>query len=195
MAITSSQLVERALHKIAPLAQHEEAARLRAALSVNVRSALEEFGKAVLRGPDWSSLQKEFALTAVAGRVDLSAANVSANGILFDPYKSQVFVGASDEPATYVERVETLKNGGLPADTYFYSKRGQSLILLNTADSQTSTLAGTVRVVSNFVPLITEVSDEQQKTVIDILSEITVTGMSKEHNKLDAVESAAVGRA
>lgn len=193
MPITSQQLVERAIHKLAPPgASVEQVGQLRGSLSVHVKSALEGLGKRIADGDDFHNLQKEFSLTAVAGRIDLSAA--PSNGILFHPYRAQVYVGSSDEPAIYVERPETLKSGGLNNDSFYYSHRGQILIFLNT-DGQTNSLAGTVKVVANFVPAITEVPAEHEKTLTDVLVEIAMSAASLEKTTLDAREGADEGRA
>lgn len=156
--------------------------------------ALSRLSKRIAASSDFHNAQKEFALTAVAGRVDLSLANTSANKILFDCHRSRVFVGNSDDPAVYVERMETLKNGSLPSDAFYFSQRGQSLIFLNT-DGSTATLAGAVKVVANFVWAIAEVPPEYEKELIDILVEIgSADPQSMAANATSAQEGIEVGR-
>ncbi len=131
--------------------------------------ALETLCKRIASSNDFHNGQKDFDLTAAAGRIDLGASG--ADTMLFDPFKARVFVGASDDPAVYIERMETLKNGGLPNDTYHFTHRGQKLTFLNI-DGQTNTLAGAVKVTANYIWAIGEVPREYYVELFETLAEL-----------------------
>ena len=160
-----------------------------------VPDALSRLSKRIAAGLDWYNAQEEFELVAAAGRVDLSPANDLADTILFNPHRSSVFVGNSDAPAMYVEQLETLKDGELPNDTYYFTHRGQQLIFLNL-DGATNTLAGPVKIVANFVWAIAEVPPEFEKELLDILAEISAPSPhAVAINAASAAEGVEVGRA
>lgn len=116
-----------------------------------IPTALELLGERVKDGPEYRRMQKDFAVTPVAGVIDLSV----LTGIVFDLRKSSVRVSATDVYLEPVDDLLTLQNGDLPLGMDYYAQDGRTLRVRNAAGSLTAYVTP-VKVRAGYKPSLTD---------------------------------------
>lgn len=118
-----------------------------------IPTALELLGERVKDGSEYRRMQKDFAVTPVAGFIDLSA----LTGIVFDFRKASIRVSATDVYLEAVDDILTLQNGDLPTGTTYYAQDGRALRVRDTNGSLTAYVTP-VKVRSNYKPSLADVA-------------------------------------
>lgn len=121
-------------------------------IRVLIPSALELLSDRVKEGKDYAKGQKDYAITPVAGVIDL----IAPAFILFDFNKASVRVSATNVFLEPIDDLWTLQNGDLPTDVSYYAEEGRTLRVRSVTTGLLTDYIAPVKVKSNYVFSLTD---------------------------------------
>lgn len=154
-------------------------------IRVMLPSALELLSDRVKEGKDYQKGQKDYAITPVAGVIDLSVPTF----MLFDFNKSTVRVSASNVYLEPLDDLWTLQNGDLPTDVSYYAEEGRTLRVRSVTTGLLTDYVAPVKVRTNYVFSLTDAT-RPLPDFFDGALVNTLVGMCMA-NPVESVEAAA----
>lgn len=158
--------------------------------------ALALYGVRVAAGPDWKALQKDFqgVVPAPAGQIALTDA-VNLPNILFKIGKSHIRVAATNSGLRPCDSYATLEKGKLPTGPTWYAIEGNYLFIRDAGGGM-GTYVTPVSILSNIIPLITEVPAADVGKFTQTLAEVCVQQLHPDVRKFssDVHEAIKAGR-
>lgn len=177
--MTSQELVEQAIRKMAIAPTPEERLSLQTAIHTQIPNALKTVSHRVAKDQGYEGLQKDFSVTPTAGVVDLTA----LAGIIFDIARSRVRITSSNLPIRAIDSMETLISGGLQIDQVLYAQDGTDLRFRDTAGAL-GTYATAVKIKANYILTLTDVPTQYEamlvETVVGLLGDLVSEKRARE---------------
>ena len=176
MALTTIDILERVRNRIAPDATERNLQKLDYLVETNISNALSRVGRLVAQSSEFRLLQKEFAVTPVAGVADVGAQD-SGNQILWDTVEKTGIIRetadtSNKRPFIRVPRRQSLYAANASNDAVHYFIEGTKKITLKDSAGALGSYVTPITLTASVIPTISTLPPQFEGLFIDVLTEL-----------------------
>lgn len=176
MALTTIDILERVRNRIAPDAPERALQKLDFVIETNVPGALSRLGRIVAQSSEFHLLQKNFAVTPVAGIADVGAVDTTGQ-ILWDTIERtgtlrETADTSNKRPFIRVPRYASLYSGQPATDAVHYFVLADKKIVLKDTAGALGTYTTAITVTANVIPTLSTVPIQFEDLFIDIITDM-----------------------
>lgn len=179
MALSTIDILERVRNRVAPDANERQIQRLDFVIETNIPGSLSRLGRLIAQSAEFRLLQKEFAITPVAGVADVGAVD-TGNQILWDTVERtgtlrETADTVNKRPFIRVPRRSSLYSANPTTDAVHYFIEGTKKITLKDTAGALGAYTTPITLTASVIPTLTTVPAQFENVLIDILTEMVGT--------------------
>lgn len=176
MPLTTIDILERVRNRIAPDANERILQKIDFTIETTIPGALARLGRIAAQSAEFRLLQKEFAVTPVAGVADVGAVD-TGNQILWDTVERTGTIRetadtSNKRPFIRVPRRQSLYATNPTSDAVHYFVEGTKKLTLKDASGILGSYVTAITLTASVIPTIATLPAQFENLLIDILTEM-----------------------
>lgn len=176
MALTTIDILERVRNRVAPDVSERDIQKIDFIIETNIPGALNRLGRVVAKSSEFRLMQKEFAVTPVAGIANVGTVD-TGNQILWDTVERtgtlrETTDSVNKRPFIKVPRRSSLYAANPTTDAVHFFIEAEKKITLKDTANALGTYTTPITLTASIIPTLSTVPDQFEDLFIDILTEM-----------------------